>query len=354
VAASKSHSAGVGVLAIAGIGVAMVALPLMMLTVAVGSAGQGSSCGADASLTGAPLPPGGKVVGATQYGGPGDPSTAADHGAYVDHLTGHYAFAELSSAGLNYSALGGLAPHTLLQISYGGKSVIAEKLDVGRGGGPVGSPPTVRAIDLWWQTAAALGVSGSGLVSLAPAPPGTPESAALVPGAPISGGASASLVSDSAGGCVPASFAGADAIVALANSQVGTHDAPPGSNCTPYGPVCEEWCALFATWVWGHSGVGIPSNAYSGFPYTWAQAHGKVFPATATPSPGDLVFFGSGPGPGQSDHVGVITAVGVGGEITEVDGNYAHQVSRVGPYMPATATSHGQRAPIYGYAQPTP
>lgn len=346
-ASSGSHSIGVVVLALVGIGVALVGLPVVMLSLVTGLEGQGSSCGADAGT--ASLPPGGEVVGATQYGGPSDKTTPTDNGAYGS-LDGHYAFAELA----NDSALGGLAPHTLLQVSYGGRAVIAEKLDSGLGGGPVGNPPTPRRIDLWWQTAAALGFSGTGLVSLAPAPPGTPESAALVPGGTAPGGTNAALVSDSGGGCVPASFTGADAIVALANSQVGTHEQPPGSGCTPYGAVCEEWCAYFATWVWAHSGIPIPSNAYSGFAYTWAETHGRVFPATAVPSPGDLVFFGSGPGPGQSDHVGVVTAVGTDGSITEVDGNYARQVSRVGPYLPATATSHGQRAAIYGYAQPTP
>jgi hypothetical protein len=39
-----------------------------------------------------------------------------------------------------------------------------------------------------------------------------------------------------------------------------------------------------------------------------------------------------------------------GGEIATVDGNYAHQVSRVGPFKPAAPT--GESAAVYGYAVP--
>jgi hypothetical protein len=36
-------------------------------------------------------------------------------------------------------------------------------------------------------------------------------------------------------------------VVKLARSQLGYHEH--GANCQKYGP-CEEWCSLFATWVW--------------------------------------------------------------------------------------------------------
>jgi murein DD-endopeptidase MepM/ murein hydrolase activator NlpD len=128
------------------------------------------------------LPPGGGVqVGATQYGGPGDPTTSTDHGAYGS-LDGHMAFAELSTnpqaplADLDFAALGHLPPHTELRITYQGRSVIAEKLDVGAGGGPIDGHP--RVIDLWWQTAEALGFAGAGLVQIQAVSSSTPLSVA--------------------------------------------------------------------------------------------------------------------------------------------------------------------------------
>ncbi len=48
----------------------------------------------------------------------------------------------------------------------------------------------------------------------------------------------------------------ASAIVSVANSQVDS-DPVRGQFCNPYGP-CEEWCALFATWVWQQAGVPDP------------------------------------------------------------------------------------------------
>lgn len=81
--------------------------------------------------------------------------------------------------------------------------------------------------------------------------------------------------------------------------------------------------------------------------YAWAQAQTKVLPAIATRR-WATVFFG----PGASVHMGIVTDVTADGRIVEVDGNYAHQVPRVGPYDPARATAAGEPAPLYGYAQP--
>src|SRR5207253_6338341 len=97
-------------------------------------------------------------------------------------------------------------------------------------------------------------------------------------------------------------------IVAVAESQVGQSEQPPASNCTIYGP-CEEWCSLFVAWVWQHAGVPLPGPTalygYSGALYAWVREHGgRVLPASATPTPGDAVFFGSGPE--ASVHVGIV------------------------------------------------
>jgi hypothetical protein len=146
--------------------------------------------------------------------------------------------------------------------------------------------------------------------------------------------------------------ASASVIVRVAESQVGQGEHPPGSNCTIYGP-CEEWCSLFASWVWMKSGVPLPGPTarygYSGALYTWVAANGgHILPPTARPSPGDAVFYGSDPS--ESLHVGIVVRVGADGQITTVEGNYAGQVSRVGPFAPSHPV--GERGPIYGYAQP--
>ena len=164
-------------------------------------------------------------------------------------------------------------------------------------------------------------------------------------------------------------------IVRIAESQLGTAESPPGSNCNPYGP-CEQWCSLFVAWVWERSGVplkgGTAPYAYSGTIYEWAKAHeggpfavtgpgdpplstpeangARVLPPSATPAPGDAVLYGSGPT--ASDHVGIVERVFPDGQITTIDGNFGDRVARSGPFMPSEAVRWGMPAPIFGYAQP--
>ncbi|MGN6588488.1 MAG: CHAP domain-containing protein [Solirubrobacterales bacterium] len=185
-----------------------------------------------------------------------------------------------------------------------------------------------------------------------------------------SGGSSACGGSSSSG-------ASGSEIVRIAESQLGTAESPLGSNCNPYGP-CVEWCSLFVAWVWKKAGVPLhgptATYAYSGTIYEWAKAHeggpfavtapgdpplstpeangARVLPPSATPAPGDAVLYGSGPGPGESDHVGIVERVFPGGQITTIDGNFGDRVARSGPFLPSQATSAGMPAPIFGYAQP--
>jgi hypothetical protein len=179
---------------------------------------------------------------------------------------------------------------------------------------------------------------------------GSPEPTSPTLAQPVSaqeGGCSASVLAPEA--------ASSSQIVRVAESQLGQGEHPPGSDCTIYGP-CEEWCSLFVAWVWQHAGVPLPGATalygYSGTLYTWAAEHaGRVLPATATPSPGDAVFYGAGPG--ASVHVGIVVRVLSDGQIVTVEGNYDGQVSRVGPFNPSLATTTaGEAGPIYGYAQP--
>lgn len=118
--------------------------------------------------TGAPEPPKGHayVVGASEYGGPGDSSTHGDTGSCGGHLTGKPAFAELYMG----NALGNLPCGTKVRITFREsgetlpKSIVAEKLDIGAGGAPVSGHS--RRVDLWWETAKAIGFKGTGLVRI--------------------------------------------------------------------------------------------------------------------------------------------------------------------------------------------
>lgn len=183
--------------------------------------------------------------------------------------------------------------------------------------------------------------------------------------------------SDSSCGGESSGSASGNEIVRIAQSQLGTPENPPGSNCNPYGP-CEAWCSYFTSWVWKRAGVplegSVASYGYSGSIYKWAEAHegnpfavpapgdpplttpedegARALPPTATPAPGDAVLYGSGPEYGESAHVGIVERVFPGGQITTIDGNFHNIVARSGPFLPSQALEYGMPGPIYGYAHP--
>jgi CHAP domain len=137
-------------------------------------------------------------------------------------------------------------------------------------------------------------------------------------------------------------------VLAIARSQLGQRENPPGSNCTKFGP-CEAWCADFASWVWRHAGVAfIPHINWVPSLVAWARRRGAWKPGyNDDPRPGDLVIF-------SGLHVGIVESVGPGGEITMIAGNTpTNNVARRGPAPWNRGTAIGP-APISGYISPTP
>jgi hypothetical protein len=126
-------------------------------------------------------------VGATEYGGPSDPSSG-DFGSIPDpaqsYLPSHPdTFAELSVLASNpanggsfsfqdANALDRLPYLAALRVAHGGRSELLYKRDIGYGQGPGqlienGQP---YRLDVWWQAAQTLGVTKSAVdVQLAPA-----------------------------------------------------------------------------------------------------------------------------------------------------------------------------------------
>jgi hypothetical protein len=145
-------------------------------------------------------------------------------------------------------------------------------------------------------------------------------------------------------------------IVAVAASQI-QGDPDPGYFCNPYGP-CEAWCALFATWVWHTAGVDIPSMSFVGSVSDWTGQHTETLPPTATPSPGDFVYYGTGPDSVYTAvHMGIVAQVWPDGAIDTVEGDAGPGVTGSlnviinGPYLPAFSNVFNG-VPIYGYGVP--
>jgi hypothetical protein len=154
----------------------------------------------------------------------------------------------------------------------------------------------------------------------------------------------------------PAPSPTASTIVSVANSQVNS-DPIRGQFCNPYGP-CEEWCALFATWVWQQAGVPIPSLAFTGAVFDWAASNTGVLSPTASPVPGDAVLYGTGPASSATSlHMGIVTQVWPDGAVVTIEGDAGPAptgslaVVINGPFLPSQSAVYNGM-PIYAYALP--
>ena len=170
---AKSRRGGGGLVVLVGVAavfaVGLGAALLALLTSVFG--GVGDQCGSPAGATqAAPSqaagpgggivlgPPGtGQRVGATEYGGPGDPSSGVFGSSGANLLDSPDSYAELGGTTFETAtAMGGLPYLTPLRIAWGARSAIAYKRDIGLGGGPVDGLP--RVVDLWWELAGRLGI----------------------------------------------------------------------------------------------------------------------------------------------------------------------------------------------------
>jgi CHAP domain len=126
-------------------------------------------------------------------------------------------------------------------------------------------------------------------------------------------------------------------IVAIAESQLGQAEQPPGSN---ESPAIEQyrtatagampgapWCAYFASWAarqagapLGAQGEGLGSVSEI---WSWAQSTGRAIAngPGVVPQPGDLIVFGG-------EHVGIVKDVLPNGDIQTVEGNYENKVAQ--------------------------
>jgi hypothetical protein len=162
--AHQQRSSGAVAIAVATLfsGAMVAAISIVLLAALIGALSQRTDDGCSSASAVALGPPGiGQLVGATEYGGPGDPSSGVV-GASGSNLLSHPdSYAELGGESFQTAtAIGGLPYLTPLRITWGGRSTIAFKRDFGLGGPPVAGLP--RAIDLWWLLAQRLGIPYEG------------------------------------------------------------------------------------------------------------------------------------------------------------------------------------------------
>jgi hypothetical protein len=245
------------------------ALGMALIAVLVLVTPPGSSCQTESGSGAASIvlgPPGtGQRVGATEYGGPGDPSSGTVGSSGTDLLEHPNSYAELGGTTFQTAtAMGGLAYMTPLRITWARHSAIAYKRDIGLGGGPVAGLP--RVIDLWWQLAGALDIpyerglwSGAIRIERPPAAgsadllgqavavptPDTAASSACLPGStgtlPITAGPRARLLADGRAAAPASAPAAVKGIIAAGNQIVGKPYLYGGGHGLPLDDVAPAY-----------------------------------------------------------------------------------------------------------------
>jgi hypothetical protein len=123
-------------------------------------------------------------------------------------------------------------------------------------------------------------------------------------------------------------------MVALAETEIGQTEQPPGSNDSPRiaeyrtataGSGIGPWCNYFVSWLAKQAGspLGEQGQGFGAVSATWdwAQRTGRALPAGSTPQPGDLIVWGG-------RHIGIVESVLPDGRIQTIEGNSSNAVSR--------------------------
>jgi hypothetical protein len=302
-------------------------LGLVVVALLITPAPPGSSCpegaGAPGAIVLAAASAGGGRVGATEYGGPGDPASGAVGASGANLVTHPDSYAELGGDTFQTAtALGGLPYMTPLRVSWDGRSAVAYKRDFGLGGGPVAGLP--RVIDLWWQFAGALRIpyedgrwSGAVRITRSPATGAGEVLAAAPPAAPVAGpvaGPAAAPVSGS--GCGAAIAAGGVPISAGPRAELladGQAAAPAGAPPPVQGIIAAGNQIVGKPYLSGGGhGLALDQIA-SAYDCSSSVEHllygGGLLPVVYDAASGALESFGL-PGPGRwvtiyasADHV---------------------------------------------------
>jgi hypothetical protein len=143
------------------------------------------------------------------------------------------------------------------------------------------------------------------------------------------------------------------AITRIANGEVGYQAS--ASQCQKYGPLCDDWCAMFVIWVWDQAGVpDLPDTYVARGVGRWGveQHLFKSRPSggRGNPEPGDLVIYGT-PVQVTGGHVSIVYSVNSDGTLTTIDGNFNNTVAKR-VINPVTARAGGDNLLISGYVSP--
>ena len=140
--------------------------------------------------------------------------------------------------------------------------------------------------------------------------------------------------------------AGSQAIVAMAQSQIGNVGGSPYWSWYGYNDRVE-WCAIFVSWCadqCGYLNAGVLPKTAGVRPYVdWFIERGQWQGKDYEPLPGDIIFF-DWEGDGLADHVGIVEKY-ENGLVYTVEGNTGDKC--------AERRYTVGRDPIYGFGHPS-
>lgn len=120
-------------------------------------------------------------------------------------------------------------------------------------------------------------------------------------------------------------------LIEVATKEIGTVEGPK-ENQTKYGAFTkanyQPWCGSFVMWCANQAGVKIPNTVYTpGGAAAFEKAKAWQDAETATPQPGDIVYFDfPGDGVDRISHVGIVVKDNGDGTVTTIEGNTAGAV----------------------------
>ncbi len=269
---------------LAGLLAAVLGTALLALLMSV--FGQGNQCLVASAGSVTLGPPGaGQLVGATEYGGPGDPGSGVLGSSGANLLANPDSYAELGGTSFQTAtAMGGLPYMTPLRITFGDQSAIAYKRDIGLGGGPIDGLP--RVLDLWWQFAGRLGI---------PYADGLWSGSVRIERPPNTGAASVlGQTPGEAGGLIPAPPAASDAAACAPGALTGV-PVVPGSRARL---MANGLAAAPADAPPAVKAMIAAGDEIAGKPYLYGGGHGvpldEVAPAYDCSSSVEHLLYGAG------------------------------------------------------------
>ena len=154
---------------------------------------------------------------------------------------------------------------------------------------------------------------------------------------------------------------GAQNIISVAESQIGTKEIPANSNNVKYNTAyyghavsgdSYPWCCAFVWWVFNQAGAaelfyGGEKTAYCPTLMSYYQSHGQSISKNGDPKPGDIVFFNWNGG-STAQHVGIVKSVN-GNSVITIEGNTSASSNDNGG---AVMQRERSRSCIIGFARP--